>query len=191
MNPKKSKHVGNDSLERRGQEYNRFGPAKIRRLELSRPGQPSSLPGFRTAMKAFSTLMNGCNLSDVFEYNRAPVVPHVVIDQAAYQAASKDELTKMLFETAIKTRMSERTKQEGRIVEELKTLYVILWDQLGEEIQNIVTRDVQYAQKEMERDVVWLWTTVVNICQGGAESTAAANTASAVISFIEIKQQRI
>ena len=95
MNPKKSKHVGNDSLERRGQEYNRFGPAKIRRLELSRPGQPSSLPGFRTAMKAFSTLMNGCNLSDVFEYNRAPVVPHVVIDQAAYQAASKDELTEL------------------------------------------------------------------------------------------------
>jgi hypothetical protein len=41
----------------------------------------------------------------------------------------------------------------------------------------------------MERDVVWLWITVVSIHQGGAESTAAANTANAVVSFIEIRQR--
>lgn len=187
----KRNQLNNDSVQKRSQESVELGPARIRKLELPKIGQISNLSKFREQMKSFATLtFAGSDLSDVFEYNRAPIIPHIIVDQVAYAEASKDELTKMLFETDIRTRFTERTKKELRVENDLKILYVILWDQLDLETQNTVMRQDSYAQYELKRDVVWLWNVVLKLHRTGSESEAAANTANAVISFATVKQRK-
>ena len=190
MHSKKQNQLTIDSVQKRSHDTTDLGPARIRKLEFPKSGYFSEISKFKDSMKSFATLtFAGSDLSDVFEYNRAPIIPQIVVDQDAYVKASENELTKMLFENDIKTRFTERTKKEIRVENDMKILYVILWDQLGLETQNTVMRQESYAQHELKRDVVWLWNIVLKLHRTSSESEAAASTANAVISFVTVKQR--
>jgi hypothetical protein len=93
-------------------------------------------------------------LCDILERGRMPVVPDIVIDREKLAKYGDDQYGKLLVETELKALVAKRIDRVSQLESHARSLYVIMYEQLGIELQNLVRAAAEFANRDAARDVV-------------------------------------
>ena len=96
-------------------------------------------------------------LCDLFEHDRLPVIAELRFDRERLTAYGDDAMAKVLIETEIKTLVTMRLDRIIQLDAAVKSLYVVMFEQLGVELQNLVRSAPGYQKFSGERDALSLW----------------------------------
>ena len=165
--------------EMQGRPSQLLGPAGMPTLEFE-----SDLTNWKTGLKNFVTIAKySTEINDVIEFGRPPSIPLLQQTEEDYASLKKSPLALMAFEAQFKTQITEREKKVIRVKEDLERFYVLVWDQIGIQIQNVCSQETNFAERRNEKNSIWLLKTVTNIHQGGAQVSKDDTCANAIVNF--------
>jgi len=163
-----------------------LGPAGIPRLELD-----SDLTHWKTGLKNFVTIAKySTEINDLIEFGRAPAIPQLQQTEEDYAKVAKSPLALMAFEAQFKTQIAEREKKVSRVKDDMERFYILIWDQVGIQIQNACSLETKFAERRDQKNSMWLLKTVTSIHQGGAQVSQEDACAMAIVNFSGMKHRK-